>query len=480
LSTIVTNCVLLGAALALTTSVGLDVGSSWFDEQRILLTPALLLSAVSTLTWRRTAEGGNRLARAMLFLLAAGAMSSALSARPLLALLEVAVLMLVAVAVVGSASVDARNVRVAAASFAVIVSGAYVTGVVANMVSAWILQMPIGRDTFLVGFSNPRFPAQLQALTMPLLPLAMVAVRHRGARLGLGVVFALWWMCLIGSGSRTAWLALVVAGVVVLVVGPAGRRWLKWQLAFAVTGTVLYVVVFHAVAPLTGAQVELESGRFQEGGSIAARLQLAQLALKMAAEHPLLGVGPMHFAYVDNGLGAHPHNFWLQLAAEWGIPVSVLVGALAGVLLVRVLQTARETAADPEHGLVPSSLLAALVAWLVGTQLDGYMVAPTSQVASMVILMLCVALVRLQQTPVAAVRVSRSGLVRSLAWTPAAIVLLASAVVLALPLTPFGQPTEREMLWRRENPTAPYWPRFWQQGWIGPDADATARHERPK
>ena len=33
--------------------------------------------------------------------------------------------------------------------------------------------------------------------------------------------------------------------------------------------------------------------------------------------NPLLGLGPAHFAYAYNGEGAHPHNFWLQLAAEW-------------------------------------------------------------------------------------------------------------------------------------------------------------------
>lgn len=460
--------------MALATTTGLGIGGSWFDEQRILLTPACLLSALLTLAWRRTEEGGDRLAWVMMLLAAAGAMSSWLSPRPQPALLEVAVLMLVAVTVVGSTSVDARSARAAAASFAVIVSAAYVTGVVANIFSAWIVQMPIGRDTFLVGFSNPRFPAQLQALTLPLLPLAMAAVRHRGARLGAGVVFALWWMCLIGSGSRTAWLALVVASLLLFFVGPAGRSWLKWQLAFAATGTALYVVVFFALAPLIGAQVELESGRLQEGGSIAARLQLAQLALKMAAAHPLLGVGPMHFAYVDNGLGAHPHNFWLQLAAEWGIPVSVLVAALAGVLLVRVLKIARATAADPEEGLVASSLLAALVAWLVGTQLDGYMVVPTSQAASMVILMLCVAFVRRQ-----AASVGLPGSPPSLRlverWGPAAIAVCACLVLAALPFTPFGRPTERESMWRAENPASPFWPRFWQQGWIGPDADPTAR-----
>jgi hypothetical protein len=55
------------------------------------------------------------------------------------------------------------------------------------------------------------------------------------------------------------------------------------------------------------------------------------------------------------------------------------------------------------------------------------------------------------------------------------ICLGATTVLATLPFTPFGQPTEREARWRTENPIAAFWPRFWQQGWIGPEADPTAR-----
>jgi hypothetical protein len=50
-----------------------------------------------------------------------------------------------------------------------------------------------------------------------------------------------------------------------------------------------------------------------------------------------------------------------------------------------------------------------------------------------------------------------------------------AAILLSLPFSAFGQFEQREASWRAAHPTALLLPRFWQQGWIGPDRDATAR-----
>jgi hypothetical protein len=100
------------------------------------------------------------------------------------------------------------TVETTAALAGAIIPTAYVTGVVANYASALLLDFPVGAETLLVGFSNPRFPAQLQVLTIPLLPLAMQRAPSAFWRVCLGVVAALWWMCFIGSGSRTGWIAI--------------------------------------------------------------------------------------------------------------------------------------------------------------------------------------------------------------------------------------------------------------------------------
>lgn len=360
--------------------------------------------------------------------------------------------------------------RRAALVFAATISGCYVVGVVANMIAAALTGSAFGRDSFIVGFSNPRFPAQLQALTLPLLALALNATQHRGARAGVAVIFALWWMCAIGSGSRAAWLALLCAAVVMLWLGPAGWRWLKIQAVFAAIGAALYVGVFFVLAPALQLQVEIEQGRIMYGESVNARIELAKIALSMIRESPWLGVGPMHFAYVDNGLGAHPHNVWLQLAAEWGLPATAILAGLAATLFLRTLRAARGAAREHD-GLLKASIAASLVALMVGSLFDGYFVVPTSQAAAAIVLSLAVAVAYPAATQ------QPMPVTRRFEIDPLLAMLVAPALVMLVVLAnhPFGQATEREALWRAEHPTDAFWPRFWQQGWIGPDADPTAR-----
>lgn len=90
----------------------------------------------------------------------------------------------------------------------------------------------------------------------------------------------------------------------------------------------------------------LAPGQVLEGASTArsssgqGRLQLYRSALAMAAEHPLLGVGPggfsREFPARQTSLGVYskfPHSLPLELASEWGLPAAALaVLMLAGAL----------------------------------------------------------------------------------------------------------------------------------------------------
>ena len=58
------------------------------------------------------------------------------------------------------------------------------------------------------------------------------------------------------------------------------------------------------------------------------RLQLWQIAWHSIQTHPWFGVGPGHFAvvaYPTETLHAHPHNAWIKMACEWGIPAALLM-----------------------------------------------------------------------------------------------------------------------------------------------------------
>lgn len=453
--------------VAVSATTGLGVGFSWFDEQRILSLLILVTTAVYTLL--RTQR--QRASLALCSALVLGLISSLFASRPQLALVDWSVYCLMSILIVSSyRQAGAHELKLAGSLAVVVVATAYTTGVVSNYVSSLLLGFPVGGETLLVGFSNPRFPAQLQALTIPLLPLAMRAAPKGLWRGALSVVASLWWMCLIGSGSRTAWVSLVGAALLMLAFGRAGRQWLFTQCLFFLAGLALWLLLFFALPSFIGVPTELESGRLTQFGSAVPRRFLWLLSLESVRTHPLLGVGPMHFAYTYNPIAAHPHNFWLQLAGEWGLPASVLAVSVALGFFGRLAKSAYRCT-DSIQQEVGVTLVAATTAWGIGTLADGNMVIPTSQAMSVVVLMLGVTWLRGLSTDVSEPRAIASAAGRILQL----LAVLAILAIASLPFTHFGSPTVREAAWRAENPGVLLLPRFWQQGWIGPDHDATAR-----
>jgi putative inorganic carbon (hco3(-)) transporter len=318
----------------------------------------------------------------------------------------------------------------------------------------------------------------LQVLTIPLLPLAFHRAPSTFWRACLVGVASLWWMCFIGSGSRTGWIAIAAAGLMAALLGSEGRRWLRCQLVFGALGLLSWGLLFHALPALLSGDTAPETGRLSDFASVGYRLQLWRISIESALAHPMLGTGPMHFAYVENGLGAHPHNFWLQLAAEWGIPATLLFVSASVVLGVGMWQGLKGEL-DRASRAVGVALFAVVTAWGIGTLSDGYMVVPTSQAMSTVVLMLAVMWLR-SVAPASPTLVERraSAHGRSRSYAMAALGVIALAVLATLPFTEFGQPTRREQVWRGARSGQTMWPRFWQQGWIGPHSDPTARQAK--
>jgi len=461
--------VLIVTAVAIASTTGVGVGASWFDEQRIILLVALAVAALLARLAR--AIPTDKASALLLAALALGLSSSTLAPRSYVAAVEWSVYCLMTLLVLSARASKPSTIETVAGLAGAIIPTAYVTGVMANYVSALLLDFPVGAETLLVGFSNPRFPAQLQVLTIPLLPLALQRASTTFWRVCVAIVAALWWMCFIGSGSRTGWIAITVAAMAMSFFGAEGRRWLKWQLLFAASGALLWGFLFHWLPALLSMTAAPETGRFSDFASVSARWKLWRISVESALERPFVGLGPMHFAYVDNGDGAHPHNFWLQLAAEWGIPAALLVGTVAVGFFARLWRAAR-VEADPTMKRVGPAIVAAVLAWGIGTLSDGYMVVPTSQAMSTVVLMLAVMWLRLSLPAATTPTFGRLAAIISTVFCAIALTVLAM-----LPATEFGQPTRREKSWRAEHPGELMWPRFWQQGWIGPTEDPTARPE---
>jgi O-antigen ligase len=157
------------------------------------------------------------------------------------------------------------------------------------------------------------------------LPVALwLSSGSRGARVPTWVPA---WMLAAGlaSGSRAgAVLLLAEAG---LVMGLTSRR--RAIAKFAMLATLL--------ATVAGAGTLF--GRFAEEDPFRYRREMAASSVHMIRDHPLQGSGlgtyaSVYPAYATFDLGAtveHAHNYWLEWAAEGGIPLALvwLVLALA-------------------------------------------------------------------------------------------------------------------------------------------------------
>lgn len=468
--TAVAWCALIAAAAGWAATVGFGSPVDWYDEQRVAMLVIVALTVVFVPFLPAAGPPADpRIAVALLLSSGAGLVAALLSARPDAALLEWAALTsLAASSVLLGTRLESRSAPAAAAAFVSVLLGAYAIAVVARYVSAIAVGAPLDGEVLQAGLSNPRFAGQMLCLAIPLLPVASSASPRPSARAAVTAIAVVAWSSVIGSGSRTAWLALLAAAALALALRrrAAAREWFRHQALWAAGGAVLYWLAFSFLPGLFNYAVFVEQGRLTAIGSIEARLELWRFAWSDALQSSLVGIGPMHFAYAERGLGAHPHNFWLQLLAEWGVVVFVATAYALTRVLVSLWNRSREFAALDLQGVYVVSILFALCAWLVASQFDGVMVVPTSQVVSMVVLALAVNAVRRQDRPSNGVAFALASRVPAIA-----LVTVAALSILTLPLSPLGSPSQRQAAWRAERPGQILWPRFWSQGWIGPTHD---------
>jgi O-antigen ligase len=235
-------------------------------------------------------------------------------------------------------------------------------------------------DLLLAGFSNKRFYGQFQTFTLPLLALPLLSPSMpRGIKASVFCLLSVWWMIAISGGTRGTWLGMAVAISVACCLGQGGRRWASYQLAAALTGLALYIVIFSMLASL----LEVEIANFSAGRlttSLSAREILWQQAWNMIKIHPFLGAGPMHFAETWNAVAAHPHQAILQWGSEWGIPSTLCVAGLTLYGISRVGLLVRKQALSlHQDDLMRLCLFASLVGALTQAMVDGVIVMPYSQ-----------------------------------------------------------------------------------------------------
>lgn len=337
------------------------------------------------------------------------------------------------------------------------------TAFLSNYLFALFGEVGFERDILFENYANVRFFNQLQGWTLSLIvvPLLLYPGRPSWQKIICAIAAINWWLLLFVSGGRgTVLSALVAFPVTRLIYGAKARHWFRWQIVTALTGFVLYLVLilllpavlelnFNAAQiGLLGRNITYSNGRFE----------LWTIALEMIVNSPWLGVGPMHYAANPTILYAHPHNAPLQLAAEWGIPVALLVLVLFIWGAVRWVLRSKVSAATEDDGNLRVAVFGALLTSALYSLFDGVIVMPISQIMLVLIIGWMLGLLTPQTMhckPVARFR--------------QLVLILSFAVVLTGVLRPLFPSVfcleELQRKYDQANPKAPYLKtRFWQQG----------------
>jgi O-antigen ligase len=311
-------------------------------------------------------------------------------------------------------------------------------------------------DVLLLGYANPRFPTALYALLLPLVAMFALDPHERVALRRLAwVILTFLWCINIALGTRAIWFAYALT-LPLLIALVGWQRVLPGALVLASTalsGFFVYCLLFLGLPAWLSLGSALPS-HIDHLSSFSDRLYLWTQSLQLMLKQPLLGVGPMNFAALGDSYASHPHDWILQVGAEWGIPVL----ALLLWVLWRLGRALRERLAV-ERG-VDGAVLAPLAAAIMGlcyALVDGNLVMPVSQ--STFALMLGVLL------GCAFPAVSNAApMRRSLAAVIAIVVLTSAVFLLAYVADSLPRQGENEQAWRRHSKYPDLAPRFWQQG----------------
>ena len=242
-------------------------------------------------------------------------------------------------------------------------------------------------NSFLIyGFDNYRFLNHVQTVTLPLLGLLICRSGNGKQKIFAWGVASSWWALLFVPAGRGTLLGLA-AGVCAawFCLRSDAKPWCRVMLWSGLAGLGIYVL-FYVLIPLSlglhpfGFLSSVIERTIENPDS--SRWSLWVRAWQITLAHPWLGAGPLHFAHFgrDVQLGAHPHNWMLQIACEWGIP-ALLALAAAIVLGFKKLLAARQylLPTDVRNHLTLAAWLTTGVAILVDGLVSGLIVMPTSQ-----------------------------------------------------------------------------------------------------
>jgi O-antigen ligase len=274
--------------------------------------------------------------------------------------------------------------------------------IIVNYIGSYVLSTQLEAQDFAPGFTNIRFFNHTQTVLLPLLVLlyCLTPATSRLRYLWLSLV-SLWWATIFATTGRGSLLGLAAGAIfVVAVLRRSALPYLK-ALTLTLAGGIAIYVVFLVIVPTISGHGAL--GAFEQvverskSDPSSRRFFVWGNALELIRQHPWFGVGPMHFAHDAARFkwAAHPHDWVLQVAAEWGLPALLCLG-FAVVQGLRALVRSRTGVSSIEGGgFALPALLASGAAVLVDGLVSGLIVMPQSQLAIALYLGFAIAWVRM-------------------------------------------------------------------------------------
>ena len=447
------------------------------DRQRLLEVAALVVVAIGTLMRRAgpvllLQSRGDKLLGVFFLLGVLGSLQAFSTAR---ALFEVSIFFLLYLFALQIAR------EIALGGHAVLLRLLQAVGAICTLHSLkfWVVYVtglavgtPLEVADFINGFSNVRFFNHTQTPILPLLIL-LCCITPRASRLRWlwWSLAAYWWMALFAVAGRGTMVGMAAGCIVVAL--------LQWRLAIpylrtvaisAALGLLGYAVFLVAIPLLSGgAPFGAFASMIERTAADPAsnRLVLWRRATELILAHPWLGVGPMHFAHNAGDLhtGAHPHDWVMQIASEWGIPALLCLCtalALAGKTLLRTGSKLQQD--ERLDQTICSALVAGGAAILVDGLVSGLFVMPQSQLAVVLYLGCAIGWCRGRAGRIhgnaGPARIQTAGL---------AFLAAGAALCLAVVVWPDMQARYRNDPWRPEVAALNQdvkWPRLWLAGFF--------------
>ncbi len=169
--------------------------------------------------------------------------------------------------------------------------------------------------------TNPRFLNHFHVVAVPV--IAACAIRERGSVLvlvflGLVLVF----FTIIASFGRGVWVSLFsIFALLYLLFGRKSLRMILMVLV-ALAVAICVFLVWSVFIPDVG------GGVLSRGVGSGGRIEIWGFALERMLEKPWLGWGAYAFGWsevVPSWMPAHPHQIFLQIAFEYGVPLALFV-----------------------------------------------------------------------------------------------------------------------------------------------------------